>query len=102
MIAERVVAIVNDAIHPRERELEARMMPLMQEVNQITDQLRERERRRKHSSRASVLDDMMSEELSIVQAGEQAKIEVESERGPGRARRDQVAEQPRRSPASPS
>ena len=74
MIAERVVAIVNDAVI-LESELEARMMPLMQEVNQITDPA-ERERRRS-KLKGQVLDDMVSEEL-IVQAGEQAKIEVES------------------------
>ena len=44
---------------------------------------------------SQVLDEMVNEEL-IVQAAEAAKIEVESQRGPGRARRDQAAEQPRR------
>jgi len=74
VVAERVIAVVNDAII-LESELEARMLPMMQEVNQIADPS-ERERRRS-KLKSQVLDDMVNEEL-IVQAGEQAKIEVES------------------------
>lgn len=74
VIAERVVAIVNDAII-LESELEARMLPLLAEIDQIQDP-RERGRRR-DKLKSQVLDEMISEEL-IVQAAEQAKVEVDS------------------------
>jgi parvulin-like peptidyl-prolyl isomerase len=74
VVAERVVAIVNDAII-LDTELDARMLPLMAEIEQIQD-LRERARR-KEKLRSQVLDEMISEEL-IVQAAEQAKVEVDS------------------------
>lgn len=74
VIAERVVAIVNDAVI-LESELEARELPLLGQLDNITDPA-ERERRL-GKLRGQVLDDMVNEEL-IVQAGEQAKIEVES------------------------
>ncbi len=71
---ERVVAVVNDAII-LSSELDARMIPVMQEIAQITDPA-ERERR-KAKMRSQLLDDMVSEEL-IVQAADEAKIEVDS------------------------
>ena len=74
IIFERVVAVINDAIILRS-ELEARMVPVLGEAQQIAD-LKERERRIE-KLRSQVLDEMVSEEL-IVQAGEAAKIEVES------------------------
>ena len=71
---ERVVAVVNDAI-VLQSELEARLVPVRAEAEQITDAT---ERRRRLAKLASqVLDEMVSEEL-IVQAAEAAKIEVDS------------------------
>jgi peptidyl-prolyl cis-trans isomerase SurA len=71
---ERVVAIVNDSII-LQSELDARMVPVVQEAQQIADP---QERRRRMAKLASqVLDEMVNEEL-IVQAAEAAKIEVDS------------------------
>ena len=71
---DRVVAIVNDAII-LQSELDARLVPVQAEAQQITDP---GERRRRLAKLASqVLDEMVSEEL-IVQAAEGAKIEVET------------------------
>ena len=71
---ERVVAVVNDAII-LQSELEARLVPLRAEAQQIADPT---ERKRRIAKLASqVLDEMVNEEL-IVQAAEQAKIEVDS------------------------
>jgi peptidyl-prolyl cis-trans isomerase SurA len=71
---ERVVAVVNDAII-LQSELDARMVPVVAEAQQIADP---QERRRRMAKLASqVLDEMVSEEL-IVQAAEAAKIEVDS------------------------
>jgi parvulin-like peptidyl-prolyl isomerase len=70
---ERVVAIINDAIIMRS-ELDARLLPVMSEVQSIADP---KERKRRFDKLTSqVLDEMVSEEL-IVQAAEAAKIEVE-------------------------
>lgn len=74
IIFERVVAVINDSIILRS-ELEARMVPVIGEAQQIADP-RERERRI-DKLRSQVLDEMVNEEL-IVQAAEQARIEVES------------------------
>nr|HEX4313045.1 peptidylprolyl isomerase [Kofleriaceae bacterium] len=74
VVAERVVAVVNDAII-LESELQARMMPDLAEIANIQDPA-ERDRRLA-KIRGQVLDGMVNEEL-IVQAGEQAKIEVEA------------------------
>jgi peptidyl-prolyl cis-trans isomerase SurA len=74
IIFERVVAVINDAIILRS-ELEARMIPVLGEAQQIADP-KERERRIE-KLRSQVLDEMVNEEL-IVQAAEAAKIEVES------------------------
>ncbi|MGE0868764.1 MAG: peptidylprolyl isomerase [Kofleriaceae bacterium] len=74
VIFERVVAVINDAIILRS-ELDARMIPVLGEAQQITDP-KERERRIE-KLRGQVLDEMVSEEL-IVQAANEAKIEVES------------------------
>jgi len=71
---ERVVAVVNDAI-VLQSELDARLIPLRAEVESIQDPT---ERKRRLAKLASqVLDEMVNEEL-IVQAAEQAKIEVDS------------------------
>jgi len=73
-VQDRVVAIINDAIILR-TELEARMVPVIGEAMQITD---ETERNRRIAKlRGQVLDEMINEEL-IVQAAEAAKVEVES------------------------
>ena len=70
---DRVIAIVNDAIIMKS-ELDARMLPVMNEVQAIADP---KERKRRFDKLMSqVLDEMVSEEL-IVQAADQAKIEVE-------------------------
>jgi parvulin-like peptidyl-prolyl isomerase len=74
IIFERVVAVINDSIILRS-ELEARMVPVIGEAQQIADP-KERERRI-DKLRSQVLDEMVNEEL-IVQAAEAAKIEVES------------------------
>jgi peptidyl-prolyl cis-trans isomerase SurA len=74
IVFERVVAVINDSIILRS-ELEARMVPVIGEAQQIADP-RERERRI-DKLRGQVLDEMVNEEL-IVQSAEAAKIEVES------------------------
>lgn len=74
IIFERVVAVINDSIVLRS-ELEARMVPVVGEAQQIADP-KERDRRI-DKLRGQVLDEMVNEEL-IVQAAEAAKIEVES------------------------
>jgi parvulin-like peptidyl-prolyl isomerase len=74
IVFEKVVAVINDAIILRS-ELEARMVPVIGEAQQITDP-KERERRIE-KLRGQILDEMVNEEL-IVQAAENAKIEVES------------------------
>jgi peptidyl-prolyl cis-trans isomerase SurA len=71
---ERVVAIVNDSII-LQSELDARMVPVIAEAQQIADP---QERHRRMAKLASqVLDEMVNEEL-IVQAAEAAKLEVDS------------------------
>lgn len=74
VIVERVVAVINDAIILRS-ELDARMVPVIGEAQQIADP-KERARRIE-KLRGQVLDEMVNEEL-IVQAAEAAKIEVDS------------------------
>ncbi|HEY4239318.1 MAG TPA: peptidylprolyl isomerase [Kofleriaceae bacterium] len=71
---EYVVAVVNDSIILRS-ELDARMVPVLAEAEQIQDPA-ERARRIAKLD-AQTLDDMVSEEL-IVQAAADAKIEIES------------------------
>lgn len=71
---ERVVAVVNDAIILHS-ELEARLVPVRAEAEQIQDPNERRRRLAKLSTQ--VLDEMVNEEL-IVQAAEAAKIEVDS------------------------
>ncbi len=75
VVVERVVAVVNDAII-LSSELDARMMPVRQEANQIAD-AKERERRLSKLT-SQILDDMINEEL-IVQAAQAAKIEVDAD-----------------------
>ena len=74
VVVERVIAIVNDAI-VLASELDARMVPVRNEANQIADP-KERERRLAKLS-SQILDEMINEEL-IVQAAEAAKVEVEA------------------------
>jgi peptidyl-prolyl cis-trans isomerase SurA len=74
VVVEKVVAIVNDAIILAS-ELDARMVPVRNEANQIADP-KERERRLAKQT-SQTLDDMINEEL-IVQAAEAAKVEVEA------------------------
>jgi peptidyl-prolyl cis-trans isomerase SurA len=71
---ERVVAVVNDSII-LQSELEARLLPVRAEAEQIQDPTERRRRLAKLSGQ--VLDEMINEEL-IVQAAEAAKIEVDS------------------------
>ena len=74
MSLERVVAVVNDSI-VLQSELEARLIPVRAEAEQIQDPS---ERRRRLAKLATqVLDEMVNEEL-IVQAADAAKIEVDS------------------------
>ncbi len=71
---ERVVAVVNDYVI-LQSELDARLVPMRAEAEQIADPA---ERKRRLAKLASqVLDEMVNEQL-IVQAAEQAKIEVDS------------------------
>ncbi len=71
---DRVVAVVNDSII-LQSELDARLVPVQAEAQQISDPA---ERKRRLSKLASqMLDDMVNEEL-IVQAADAAKIEVDS------------------------
>ncbi|HUS27435.1 MAG TPA: peptidylprolyl isomerase [Kofleriaceae bacterium] len=71
---ERVVAVVNDSII-LSSELDARLVPVMAEAQQIQDPA---ERRRRIAKLASqVLDEMVNEEL-IVQAADAAHVEVDS------------------------
>ncbi|HEX5063388.1 MAG TPA: peptidylprolyl isomerase, partial [Kofleriaceae bacterium] len=71
---ERVVAVVNDSII-LQSELEARLVPVRAEAEQIQDPT---ERRRRLAKLATqVLDEMVNDEL-IVQAAEAAKIEVDT------------------------
>lgn len=74
MSLERVVAVVNDSII-LQSELEARLLPVRAEAEQISDPTERRRRLAKLSTQ--VLDEMVNEEL-IVQAAEAAKIEVDS------------------------
>ncbi len=74
VVVERVVAIVNDSVILAS-ELDARMVPVRTEANQIADP-KERERRLAKLT-GTTLDEMVSEEL-IVQAAEAAKVEVEA------------------------
>lgn len=70
---EGIAAIINDSIILRS-ELEARLVPLRSEAEQISD-IEERKRRMAKLA-GQTLDEMVNEEL-IVQAARNAKIEVE-------------------------
>lgn len=74
MDLDRVVAVVNDAVI-LQSELDARLIPVRAEAEQIADPAERKRRLAKLSSQ--VLDDMINEEL-IVQAADEAKIEVDS------------------------
>ena len=73
-VVDRVVAVVNDAII-LDSELRVRLVPYQEDVVGITDP-KERARRL-DKLRTQVLDDMINEEL-IVQAADEARIDVES------------------------
>jgi peptidyl-prolyl cis-trans isomerase SurA len=73
-VVDRVVAVVNDTV-VLDSELRARLTPLVGDVQGIADP---RERRRRFDKlRTQMLDEMVNEEL-IVQAAEEARIEIES------------------------
>jgi peptidyl-prolyl cis-trans isomerase SurA len=71
---ERVVAVVNDYVI-LQSELDARLVSMRAEAEQIAD-ANERERQIAKLSK-KVLDDLINEEL-VVEAANQAKIEVDS------------------------
>jgi peptidyl-prolyl cis-trans isomerase SurA len=71
---ERVVAVINDHVI-LQSELEARLVPVRQEAEQIADPAERKRRMAKLTSQ--VLDEMVNEDL-IVQAAEASKIEVDS------------------------
>ena len=73
LIVDRVVAVINDAII-LDSELGSRLTPVLADAQSITDP-KERSRRIQKLS-AQMLDEMIIEEL-IVQAAEEAKIEIE-------------------------
>jgi len=73
VIVDRVVAVVNDAII-LDSELSARLLPVLADTQQIADP-KERGRRVQKLT-TQMLDEMVNEEL-IVQAAEEAKIEIE-------------------------
>lgn len=73
-VVDRVVAVVNDAII-LDSELRVRLVPYQDDVAGIPDP-KERARRL-DKLRTQVLDDMINEEL-IVQAADEARIEVDS------------------------
>lgn len=73
VIVDRVVAVVNDAII-LDSELQSRMIPVLADAQQIAD---EKERARRIQKLTSqMLDEMVNEEL-VVQAAEEAKIDIE-------------------------
>lgn len=73
VIVDRVVAIVNNAVI-LESELSSRLYPVLADTQQIADG-KERARRIQKLT-TQMLDEMVNEEL-IVQAAEEAKIEIE-------------------------
>jgi parvulin-like peptidyl-prolyl isomerase len=74
VVVEKVVAVVNDKVILRS-ELDARLVPVIQDAAQIVDP-KERVRRVDKLS-GQILDEMVNEEL-IVQAAEAAKLDVEA------------------------
>jgi len=72
-VVDRVVAVVNDSV-VLASELDVRLLPLVGDVEGISDP--EERRRRLDKLRGQMLDDMVNEEL-IVQAAVEARIEVE-------------------------
>jgi parvulin-like peptidyl-prolyl isomerase len=73
-VVDRVVAVVNDTV-VLESELRGRLTPVVGDVQGIAD-TRER-KRRFEKLRSQMLDEMVNEEL-IVQAAEEARIEIET------------------------
>jgi len=74
LVVDKVVAVVNDTI-VLDSELRARLAPLAADVQGIADPKERRRRMDKLSSQ--MLDEMINEEL-IVQAAEEARIEIEA------------------------
>jgi parvulin-like peptidyl-prolyl isomerase len=74
VIVDRVVAVVNDAII-LDSELQGRLVPVLADTEQIADP-KERSRRIQKLT-TQILDEMVNEEL-IVQAAEEARIEIEA------------------------
>jgi peptidyl-prolyl cis-trans isomerase SurA len=73
-VVDRVVAVVNETV-VLESELRTRLTPVVGDVQGIAD-ARER-KRRFEKLRTQMLDEMVNEEL-IVQAAEEARIEIET------------------------
>ena len=73
ILLDRVVAVIDNAI-VLQSELYTRVMPMIADLDQITDE-RERTRRTTQMTR-QILDEMVNEEL-IVQAAVEAKLEVD-------------------------
>jgi parvulin-like peptidyl-prolyl isomerase len=71
---ERVVAVVNDTVI-LQSELDARLLPMRAEVEQIANPV---ERKRRLAKLASQLLDAMIDDELKVQAAEQAKVQVDS------------------------
>jgi peptidyl-prolyl cis-trans isomerase SurA len=72
-VVDRVVAVVNDTV-VLDSELRGRLTPVVGDVQGIADP---RERKRRFEKlRSQMLDEMVNEEL-IVQAAEEARIEIE-------------------------
>ena len=72
LVVDKTVAVVNDSVI-LQSELRMRVAPLVADLTEITDE-KERARRR-NKIVEQVLDDMINEEL-IVQAADEAKLEV--------------------------
>jgi peptidyl-prolyl cis-trans isomerase SurA len=73
-VVDRVIAIVNDAVL-MSSELDIRLLPMLGDVEGIADA--SERRRRLDKLRAQLLEDMINEEL-IVQAADEARIELEA------------------------
>ena len=74
VILDRVVAVVDDAVI-LESEVYFRMLPLLADLQKITD--KREQSRRESKLRGQIVDDMISEEL-IVQAAKDANLKVDA------------------------
>lgn len=73
-LVDRVIAVVNDAVLMAS-ELDVRLLPMLGDVEGIQDP--DERRRRLDKLRSQMLEDMINEEL-IVQAADEARIELEA------------------------